>query len=206
MGVTVTAGNGFPSGTQGDVLYYDGSAWVVLNAGTSGYFLKTQGAGANPAWASAAPSSPITSNFIGSTYASTIQYIFQGDSDTGMWSNAGNVINFKCGGNTELCLQDNLAQFKDGLENSPGIQFISDSNTGMYRVGNDTIGFSTNATKRLEISTAATTTTLPLYAESTKRVACGGGTTGSNTTANGTVALEINGTTYYLLKAATADA
>jgi len=43
-----------------------------------------------------------------------------------------------------------------------------------------------------------------LYAESTKRVACGGGSTGSSTTANGTVTLEINGTTYYLLTSATA--
>ena len=38
---------------QGDVIYYTGSAWVNLGAGTSGYFLKTQGAGANPVWASA---------------------------------------------------------------------------------------------------------------------------------------------------------
>ena len=43
-----------PSGTasQGDIIYYDGSAWSRLAAGTSGNFLKTQGAGANPTWAS----------------------------------------------------------------------------------------------------------------------------------------------------------
>lgn len=35
---------------QGDVIYYNGAAWADLPAGTSGYFLKTQGAGANPAW------------------------------------------------------------------------------------------------------------------------------------------------------------
>jgi hypothetical protein len=42
------------SGTaaQGDVLYYNGTAWVRLSAGTSGQFLKTNGAAANPAWAS----------------------------------------------------------------------------------------------------------------------------------------------------------
>jgi hypothetical protein len=38
---------------QGDVFYYDGSNIVKLAAGTSGHFLKTQGAGANPVWASA---------------------------------------------------------------------------------------------------------------------------------------------------------
>jgi len=37
--------------TQGDILYRNGSANARLGAGTSGYFLKTQGAGANPAWA-----------------------------------------------------------------------------------------------------------------------------------------------------------
>jgi len=36
---------------QGDVLYYDGSDLVNLGAGTSGQFLKTQGADANPVWA-----------------------------------------------------------------------------------------------------------------------------------------------------------
>lgn len=36
---------------QGDVFYYNGSNIVKLAAGTSGNFLKTNGAGANPAWA-----------------------------------------------------------------------------------------------------------------------------------------------------------
>lgn len=36
---------------QGDLLYYDGSLLQNLAAGTSGQFLKTLGAGANPAWA-----------------------------------------------------------------------------------------------------------------------------------------------------------
>lgn len=38
--------------TQGDILYHNGTNWVVLPIGTSGYFLKAQGAGANPTWAS----------------------------------------------------------------------------------------------------------------------------------------------------------
>lgn len=41
--------------TQGDVLYYgSGGAPAVLSAGTSGYYLKTQGASANPVWAAVA--------------------------------------------------------------------------------------------------------------------------------------------------------
>lgn len=43
-------------GTQGDVIYFNGTTWVVLAAGTSGYFLKTQGAGQNPVWDAAGAS------------------------------------------------------------------------------------------------------------------------------------------------------
>ena len=35
---------------QGDVLYYNGTNWVRLPAGTSGQFLKTNGAAVNPSW------------------------------------------------------------------------------------------------------------------------------------------------------------
>lgn len=41
------------SAAQGDILYRDASGWARLGSGTSGQFLKTQGAGANPAWDSA---------------------------------------------------------------------------------------------------------------------------------------------------------
>ena len=38
---------------QGDIFYVDGSGNIVrLPAGSAGQFLKTQGAGANPTWAS----------------------------------------------------------------------------------------------------------------------------------------------------------
>jgi hypothetical protein len=39
------------SQAQGDILYYNGSNWVRLAPGTSGQFLRTQGAAANPQWA-----------------------------------------------------------------------------------------------------------------------------------------------------------
>jgi len=38
---------------QGDILYYNGTAWVRLGAGTSGQVLQTNGASANPSWADA---------------------------------------------------------------------------------------------------------------------------------------------------------
>jgi hypothetical protein len=44
------------SPNQGDVIYFNGTDWVALGPGTSGHFLKTNGAGANPAWAAASAS------------------------------------------------------------------------------------------------------------------------------------------------------
>ena len=41
------------SDAQGDIMYYDGTNWVRLAAGTAGHHLKTGGAGANPSWTSA---------------------------------------------------------------------------------------------------------------------------------------------------------
>ena len=38
------------SDAQGDIYYWNGSALARLPAGTSGYYLQTQGAGANPQW------------------------------------------------------------------------------------------------------------------------------------------------------------
>lgn len=43
----------FPAGVQGNVLYFNGTNWVVLAPGTANQLFKTGGAGANPAWANA---------------------------------------------------------------------------------------------------------------------------------------------------------
>ena len=74
-----------PTVAQGDILYYNGSNWVRLPAGTSGNVLQTNGTGANPSWV--APSGggggavgilssfPLASIAIGTASANTIYYI-----------------------------------------------------------------------------------------------------------------------------------
>lgn len=65
------------SAAQGDILYRGASAWARLAAGTSGQYLKTQGAGANPTWDTPAGSgsktyavfTPMNSNPPASNYA-----------------------------------------------------------------------------------------------------------------------------------------
>ena len=52
----VTLSSSLDSGigsTRGSILYRGATGWAALSPGTSGYFLQTQGAGANPAWAAA---------------------------------------------------------------------------------------------------------------------------------------------------------
>lgn len=71
IGTTVSAllDNAIAS-TQGDVLYRGASTWAALPPGTSGNFLKTNGAAANPSWAAAA-----TGNYIDvQTFASTASW------------------------------------------------------------------------------------------------------------------------------------
>ncbi len=53
---------------QGDVLYFNGSNWVRLAAGTAGKFLQTNGASANPSWATVSTSPPL--NWLPATWAS----------------------------------------------------------------------------------------------------------------------------------------
>lgn len=48
------------SSTQGSIIYRNGSSWVALGPGTSGQFLSSGGAGANPSWVSASGTGDVT--------------------------------------------------------------------------------------------------------------------------------------------------
>lgn len=58
------------SSVQGSVLYRGASAWLALSPGTSGHFLQTQGAGANPQWAAGGGGG---AGNVESTYAGTVK-------------------------------------------------------------------------------------------------------------------------------------
>ena len=74
--VTDLAGLSF---AQGDILYYDGSALNRLAAGTSGHYLKTQGAAANPVWAAVAVGGDVSK--VGTP----------ADSQIGVWTGDGTI-------------------------------------------------------------------------------------------------------------------
>lgn len=52
----------------------------------------------------------------------------------------------------------------DGAAASPGITFTTDTNTGIYRVGENQLGLAAGAALRLTIGTTSITSTLPYYA------------------------------------------
>jgi len=51
------------SAAQGDVLYHNGTSYVRLAAGTSGQYLQTAGAGANPVWGTVAGGLSVAQTF-----------------------------------------------------------------------------------------------------------------------------------------------
>lgn len=54
-------------------------------------------------------------------------------------------------GNTML-VQDTQLLFADGAVGGPGFSFVNDTNTGMYRIGVDTLGFATAGGERIRVS------------------------------------------------------
>lgn len=95
------------SPAQGDIVYYNGSAWTNLGPGTSGQFLKTQGASANPIWATTTGGIPYFANIAalkaydgyGSlsdgylVYVNTLECYYKFFSDTA--ATADDTIDFK---------------------------------------------------------------------------------------------------------------
>lgn len=58
------------SPAQGDIAYFNGTAWVPLTPGVSGQFLQTLGPGANPLWADGGSGTDSNWNQVGTTNSS----------------------------------------------------------------------------------------------------------------------------------------
>lgn len=69
----------FSTPAQGEILYYDGSNWVNLAVGTSGQFLKSNGASANVSWDVPAGAGDV----VGPASAATDNAVVRYDSTTG---------------------------------------------------------------------------------------------------------------------------
>lgn len=127
------------SDAQGDILYYNGTDYARLAAGTSGQYLKTNGMGANPAWATvsgawtqatAVSASGTTVGFTGiASTAKMIVMVLQGVSSSGSGLNptlqVGNSGGYVTTGyfNASTYLRSNTSAGNDHLSN--GLQIIS---------------------------------------------------------------------------------
>lgn len=94
------------SAAQGDILYRDSSSWARLGAGTSGQYLKTNGTGANPSWATA--TAPTTYLLFNSAIPSGTSYTVNSTTITGTYSRIEillSSISHDAGSNRSLQLQ-----------------------------------------------------------------------------------------------------
>jgi hypothetical protein len=81
----------FASSTRGSILYRGNTGWAALAPGTAGQFLKTNGAGADPAWAAGGGSStpwywspPAAASFTLSNGAGAGNMVLTDDTDCGL--------------------------------------------------------------------------------------------------------------------------
>ena len=74
-------------------------------------------------------------------------------SNTGMWSQADNVISFSTNGTEKFRIPnaEQVHAMRNGTAAAPFYSWSSDSDLGMYRIGNNTLGFSTNGNERFRI-------------------------------------------------------
>lgn len=93
--------------------------------------------------------------------SSACSFGFAGDEDTGMYLGGADTLAFSTGGVSRLTLttglltSDVFLRAPAGSIGTPTYGFSADTNTGMYSAGTDIIGFTTNGTERVRISTTA---------------------------------------------------
>ncbi|TVR17217.1 MAG: hypothetical protein EA391_05410 [Balneolaceae bacterium] len=90
--------------------------------------------------------------------ASIPAFMFSAEDGVGMYRAGSSDLRLVTGGGNRLRLTNSYVQsyvrhlFYDGTATSPGLNFASDTNTGLWRPDSNTIGFSTNGTERLRVT------------------------------------------------------
>jgi hypothetical protein len=91
--------------------------------------------------------------------AATPSYVFSANTTSGMYS-TGTGVGFSTGGAVALTLSSSYVTAKhgialqDGDQTNPGLVFESDTDTGMFKVTPNELGFSTGGSQRLAISSS----------------------------------------------------
>ncbi len=94
-------------------------------------------------------------------------FSFINDSNSGMYNKAGDNLGFATNGVLRFDISTTALTStlpflgQNGTAAAPSVSFSGDSDTGMYDVGANDLGFATNGVLRFDISTTALTSTLP---------------------------------------------
>lgn len=136
---------------------YNGSAWVAAVVPTSLYVAVAgdtmTGVLNLPAGDAAAPS-----------------LTFNGDADSGIFSDSANTVRMATSGVTRLTVQDTSLECTvrvrtpDGTAAAPTHTFVNDADTGLFVAGTNSLGITAGGTQRMSVSSTAVTTTVPNYA------------------------------------------
>ena len=94
---------------------------------------------------------------------------FSADPDTGIYNVTSNVLGITVAGSASAQFSATYSYSvppflsEGGSATAPAYSFNGDANTGIYRVGADQLGISTGGTLRVDVSTTAVTSTLPIF-------------------------------------------
>ncbi len=106
----------------------------------------------------------------GAGTAAAPTFSFSTDTNTGIYSVAGDQLGVSTGGTLRVTVSTTgvLSTLPwwgaDGTAGTPGISFSSDQDTGIYSVGANSLGVSTGGTLRLTVVSTGITATVPLLA------------------------------------------
>lgn len=101
--------------TQGDILYYNGTAWAKLAAGTAGYYLATGGAGANPSWVNGSLGA-WTGGASGGTYTHSTAYLAATDGFVTAYVTTGSkVVGLTDAANPPTTIRTHAQTDNDGI-------------------------------------------------------------------------------------------
>lgn len=143
------------------------SVYTIPDVGTSASFVMTEGAQV----VNGAKSFGSRVSIPNGTFTNP-GLIFTSETNTGIYLNTTNDMRFSVGGQDKLTLtagamyvQAPRIELSDGSAALPAYTFSLDAagDTGMYRVSENILGFTTNAVQRLQISTTNILASLPIY-------------------------------------------
>jgi len=127
-----------PTTTQGDVMYHNGTDNVRLGPGTSGQFLKTNGAGANPAWADQSGMSLLDNGTLGGAGLTLATNTFTAKKNLRFIVRSNGTLNPTAV--TMRCNGDSGSNYRWRAESNGGADTTSTGDTGVDMVIPSTTG------------------------------------------------------------------